>query len=155
MGGGAVAVRLPRRHLVPDRPAAAVRHDLQVLPSYWLVQAGHVGLGGRSRGVRRAGVVIAVWTVAWRRFAMWAYRRDTSASEHAYPEGAMSTRQRPAWACSPDERGSLLPSRRPARMWGGGWRRYFFPGFWLVYLGQTVDGVGKTTRRAPAAVSAT
>jgi two-component system, NarL family, sensor histidine kinase DesK len=30
-----------------------------------------------------------------------------------------------------------------ARMWGGGWKRFFFPGFWLVYLGQTVDGVSK------------
>ncbi len=28
-------------------------------------------------------------------------------------------------------------------MWGAGWRRYFFPGFWLVYLGQAVNGVAK------------
>jgi two-component system, NarL family, sensor histidine kinase DesK len=28
-----------------------------------------------------------------------------------------------------------------ARMWGAGWRRFFFPAFWLVYLGQTVQGV--------------
>jgi two-component system sensor histidine kinase DesK len=29
-----------------------------------------------------------------------------------------------------------------SRHWGGGgWRRYFFPAFWLVYLGQAVDGV--------------
>src|SRR3954447_22426679 len=30
-----------------------------------------------------------------------------------------------------------------ARTWGGGWRRYFFPAFWLVSLGQTVDSVAK------------
>ena len=36
--------------------------------------------------------------------------------------------------------------------WGGGWRRYFFPGFWLVYLGQTVDGVGKHSHGAGAVV---
>lgn len=31
-----------------------------------------------------------------------------------------------------------------ARLWsGGGWRRYFFPGFWLIYLGQTISGVNK------------
>jgi two-component system sensor histidine kinase DesK len=30
-----------------------------------------------------------------------------------------------------------------ARMWGGGWRRHFFPAFWLVYLGQAVNGVAK------------
>ena len=30
-----------------------------------------------------------------------------------------------------------------ARMWGGGWRRYFFPAFWLVYLGQPAGGVAE------------
>jgi two-component system sensor histidine kinase DesK len=31
-----------------------------------------------------------------------------------------------------------------ARHWGGGgWRRYFFPAFWLVYLGPCVAGVAK------------
>ena len=40
-----------------------------------------------------------------------------------------------------------------ARMWGGGgWKRYFFPAFWLVYLGQTVDGVGKYSHGAAAVV---
>jgi hypothetical protein len=29
-----------------------------------------------------------------------------------------------------------------AQMWGGGWRRYFFPAFWLVYPGQAGNGVG-------------
>jgi two-component system sensor histidine kinase DesK len=37
-----------------------------------------------------------------------------------------------------------------ARMWGGGWRRYFFPAFWLVYLGQAVDGVAKHSSGAAA-----
>src|SRR4051794_14533515 len=39
-----------------------------------------------------------------------------------------------------------------ARMWGSGWRRYFFPAFWLVYLGQTVDGVSKHSEGAAAVV---
>lgn len=30
-----------------------------------------------------------------------------------------------------------------SRVWGGGWRRWVFPGLWLVYLGQTVSGVHK------------
>ena len=29
------------------------------------------------------------------------------------------------------------------RAWRSGWRRYVFPGLWLVYLGQTVNGVQK------------
>jgi hypothetical protein len=36
-----------------------------------------------------------------------------------------------------------------ARMWGGGWRRYFFPAFWLVYLGQAVDGATAWKRCTP------
>jgi two-component system sensor histidine kinase DesK len=38
------------------------------------------------------------------------------------------------------------------RSWGSGWRRYFFPGFWLVYLGQTIDGVGKYSHGTAAVV---
>jgi len=38
-----------------------------------------------------------------------------------------------------------------ARHWGGGgWRRFFFPAFWLVYLGQAVDGVARTSHGAAA-----
>src|SRR6478672_9646852 len=40
-----------------------------------------------------------------------------------------------------------------SRMWGSaGWRRYFFPAFWLVYLGQAVDGVSKNSHGAAAVV---
>ena len=35
----------------------------QLLPSYWLVQAGHVGLGGRNPWGLKAWLVIAVWSV--------------------------------------------------------------------------------------------
>jgi ABC-2 type transport system permease protein len=49
----------------------------QSLPSYWLVQAGHVGLGASSPWDAKAWVVIAVWTAATTSFATWAYRRDT------------------------------------------------------------------------------
>ncbi|MEY2434016.1 MAG: type transport system permease protein [Acidimicrobiaceae bacterium] len=49
----------------------------QSLPSYWLVQAGHVGLGaGNAWGVK-AWIVITAWSVAAVAFATWAYRRDT------------------------------------------------------------------------------
>lgn len=49
----------------------------QLLPSYWLVQAGHVGLGSANPWGAKAWAVIAVWTVASSMLAMWAYRRDT------------------------------------------------------------------------------
>ena len=46
------------------------------LPSYWLVQAGHVGLGGSAWG-RTGWLVVAAWTVALSALAARAYRRDT------------------------------------------------------------------------------
>jgi ABC-2 type transport system permease protein len=52
-------------------------HDFgQALPSYWLVQASHVSLGGE--GWSPTGwLVIAAWTVALALLSMRAYRRDT------------------------------------------------------------------------------
>jgi two-component system sensor histidine kinase DesK len=35
-------------------------------------------------------------------------------------------------------------------MWGKGWQRYVFPAFWLIYLGQTVDGVHQHSTGAAA-----
>lgn len=52
-------------------------HDVaQFLPSYWLVQAGHVALGGHPWGAR-AWIVVAAWTVVLVALARRAYRRDT------------------------------------------------------------------------------
>jgi ABC-2 type transport system permease protein len=52
-------------------------HDIaEGLPSYWLVQASHVGLGGQGwSGLGWA--VIAVWTVGAVALARRAYARDT------------------------------------------------------------------------------
>jgi len=52
-------------------------HDLaQYLPSYWLVQASHVALGGRPWPAM-AWIVIAAWTTVLSLLAIRAYRRDT------------------------------------------------------------------------------
>ena len=42
------------------------------------------------------------------------------------------------------DRGERAPDVDPrhdgvSRMWSGGWQRYVFPAFWLVYLGQTAS----------------
>ena len=56
---------------------SGVMHDLaQALPSYWLVQASHVGLGGNGWG-SRGWIVNGLWTVALAALAVRAYRRDT------------------------------------------------------------------------------
>jgi ABC-2 type transport system permease protein len=52
-------------------------HDIaQYLPSYWLVQANHVSLGGDSWGTI-GWTVVAAWTVVLGGPALAAYRRDT------------------------------------------------------------------------------
>jgi ABC-2 type transport system permease protein len=52
-------------------------HDIaQYLPSYWLVQAGHVALGGHPWTVT-AWLVVGGWTVLLGTLAVRAYRRDT------------------------------------------------------------------------------
>lgn len=52
-------------------------HDLaQFIPSYWLVQASHVALGGAAWG-GIGWAVIAAWTAVFSALAVRAYRRDT------------------------------------------------------------------------------
>jgi ABC-2 type transport system permease protein len=52
-------------------------HDIgQFIPSYWLVQASHVAVGGHSWSAMGWGV-IAAWTVVLSLVAAYAYRRDT------------------------------------------------------------------------------
>ena len=46
------------------------------LPSYWLVQASHVALGGDG-WTSTGWAVVAAWTVGGALLARWAYRRDT------------------------------------------------------------------------------
>jgi ABC-2 type transport system permease protein len=57
---------------------SGVMYDVaRCLPSYWLVQAAHVGLGGPGWGVT-GWLVTAVWTAALTATARAAFRRDTA-----------------------------------------------------------------------------
>jgi ABC-2 type transport system permease protein len=60
----------------PLATTGALHTFVQLLPSYWLVQAGKVALGGRA-WPPEAWLVVAVWALAFGRLAMLAYRRDT------------------------------------------------------------------------------
>lgn len=48
----------------------------RAVPSYWLVQASHVGLGGAAWS-REAALVLPTWTLVFALLAVRAYRRDT------------------------------------------------------------------------------
>jgi ABC-2 type transport system permease protein len=54
----------------------AMHEIAEALPSYWLVQASHVGLGGSGWGAT-GWFVIAAWTVVAATAARRAYARDT------------------------------------------------------------------------------
>ena len=49
----------------------------KLLPSYWLVQASHVGLGAAAWGAT-GWIVVGAWTAGLSLVAARAYRRDTS-----------------------------------------------------------------------------
>jgi ABC-2 type transport system permease protein len=49
----------------------------QALPSYWLVQASHVALGGGGWGAK-GWLIVAAWSVVLGALALRAYRRDTA-----------------------------------------------------------------------------
>jgi ABC-2 type transport system permease protein len=56
---------------------SGVMYDVaQALPSYWLVQASHVSLGGQAWGTK-GWLVVAAWSVALAVLAARAYQRDT------------------------------------------------------------------------------
>jgi ABC-2 type transport system permease protein len=57
---------------------SGVLHDIvQCLPSYWLVQAGHVGIGDGGWGAT-GWIVVGAWTAVLGVLAGRAYRRDTN-----------------------------------------------------------------------------
>jgi ABC-2 type transport system permease protein len=76
MGGGVALLAFLGGTWFPI-PAHGFLHDVgQLLPSYWLVQASHIALGGHPWGAK-AWIVIIAWTVLLVALARRAYRRDT------------------------------------------------------------------------------
>jgi ABC-2 type transport system permease protein len=60
----------------PIATGGALRHLSELLPSYWLVQAGKVATGNGVWPLE-AWVVVAVWTLALVQLAVRAWQRDT------------------------------------------------------------------------------
>ncbi len=76
MGGGVALLAFLGGTWFPI-PSHGFLHDVgQILPSYWLVQASHVALGGHAWPAK-AWIVIAIWTVVFGLLAQRAYRNDT------------------------------------------------------------------------------
>lgn len=78
MGGGTALFAFLGGTWFPLTGGGAFVAFCKLLPSFWLVRAGQVGLGGHGDPWGTEGwLVIAAWSVAMAAFAMWAYRRDT------------------------------------------------------------------------------
>jgi ABC-2 type transport system permease protein len=56
--------------------SGALNDVAEALPSYWLVQASHVSIGGGGWSAR-GWIIMAAWAVVLATAAGWAYRRDT------------------------------------------------------------------------------
>jgi ABC-2 type transport system permease protein len=76
MGGGVALLGLLGGTFFPLGHHGFLPEVAQYLPSYWLVQASHVGAGGAAWATK-GWVVVAAWTVALSILAVRAYRRDT------------------------------------------------------------------------------
>ena len=76
MGGGISLLALLGGTWFPLEHSGFLYQVAQYLPSYWIVQASHVALGG-SPWPAKGWIVIAAWTLILARAAQRAYRRDT------------------------------------------------------------------------------
>jgi ABC-2 type transport system permease protein len=75
--GGLVAVLAVLGGVWFPLTSGALYHIGRALPSYWLVQASHVAIGGHGWG-STGWLVVAGWSVALILLARRAYRRDTA-----------------------------------------------------------------------------
>jgi ABC-2 type transport system permease protein len=76
LGGGTAVLALLGGVWFPVGSGAL--HDVaEALPSYWLMQANRVAIGGESWGLK-GWIVVAVWSVVLAALAARAYRRDTN-----------------------------------------------------------------------------
>ncbi|HEV3046330.1 MAG TPA: ABC transporter permease [Solirubrobacteraceae bacterium] len=76
IGGGVSLLGLLGGTFFPLGHGGFLSEVAQYLPSYWLVQAAHVGAGG-SGWPAKAWIVVAAWTVAMSLLAARAYKRDS------------------------------------------------------------------------------
>jgi ABC-2 type transport system permease protein len=76
MGGGIALLALLGGTWFPIAAHGFMYYLAECLPSYWLVQASHVALGGHAWPAK-GWIVILIWTIVLGRLAARAYRRDT------------------------------------------------------------------------------
>jgi ABC-2 type transport system permease protein len=76
MGGGVSLLALLGGTWFPITGNGFLHTIVQYIPSYWLVQASHIAVGGHAWGAK-AWIVLAAWTLVLAALARRAYRGDT------------------------------------------------------------------------------
>jgi ABC-2 type transport system permease protein len=76
IGGGTALLAFLSGVWFPIGDTGFVHDVAHVVPSYWLVQASHVAVGGKAWGAQ-GWLVVAGWTVVLTVIAVQVYRRDT------------------------------------------------------------------------------
>ena len=77
LGGGVALLAFVGGTWFPLTSGSVLYSIAQFIPSYWLVQASHVALGGKAWDAK-GWVVVIGWTVLLTILARRAYRRDTA-----------------------------------------------------------------------------
>src|SRR4051794_16531433 len=98
------------------------------------------GLVGGDECVRHLGVPARHQARLRRGISLSAMRRPRDC-ERSRPAAG------PGWGASEPDLEDV------SRMWGSGWKRHFFPGFWLVYLGQPISAVAKYQHALPGQIA--
>jgi len=76
VGGGSAFFGFLGGQWFPLPDHGALRAVGELVPSYWLTQASHVGIGADPWPVK-GWLVVGAWALAMSAWAAWAYRRDT------------------------------------------------------------------------------
>ncbi|MFN8052290.1 MAG: ABC transporter permease [Acidimicrobiales bacterium] len=76
VGGGSAFFGFLGGQWFPLPATGVLRQIGELVPSFWLTQASHIGIGGDPWPLK-GWVVVGAWTAAMTVWATWAYRRDT------------------------------------------------------------------------------
>jgi ABC-2 type transport system permease protein len=77
VGGGSAFFGFLGGQWFPLPQTGVLRQIGELVPSFWITQASHIGIGGTAWPLK-GWLVIGIWAAAMSAWAAWAYRRDTN-----------------------------------------------------------------------------
>jgi ABC-2 type transport system permease protein len=77
VGGGSAFFGFLGGQWFPLPQTGVLRQIGELVPSFWITQASHIGIGGTAWPLK-GWLVIGIWAAVMSAWAAWAYRRDTN-----------------------------------------------------------------------------